>query len=190
MNLIISDKDVSRRRDVGAGVCVGSKRQEGEEEQGQTSRFGACQVCGLPRETMTGTRTGGEEGAPNILVALYVATAGLQGNALGSDEEEITLLVYVLINELQNKVTTERRETERRKEGEVVPRRKWFATDELIRDLTRDLSFFATSSAFADDTAIIENFCRIFRIINACIFEFLMGAEKSQMYYAKNVESA
>ncbi|EFN69243.1 hypothetical protein EAG_13920 [Camponotus floridanus] len=55
---------------------------------------------------MTGTRTGGdgEGGAPNILVALYVATAGLQGNALGSDEEEITLLVYVLINELQNKI--------------------------------------------------------------------------------------
>lgn len=41
---------------------------------------------------------------PNHLVALYVATAGLQGNALGSDEEEITLLVYVLIDVLQNKV--------------------------------------------------------------------------------------
>lgn len=33
-----------------------------------------------------------------------MTTAGLQGNALGSDEEEITLLVYVLIDELQNKV--------------------------------------------------------------------------------------
>ncbi|XP_070163335.1 RNA-binding protein fusilli isoform X1 [Polyergus mexicanus] len=57
---------------------------------------------------MTGTRTGGDGGgegvSSNILVALYVATAGLQGNALGSDEEEITLLVYVLIDELQNKV--------------------------------------------------------------------------------------
>lgn len=42
---------------------------------------------------------------PSHLVALYVATAGLQGNALGSDEEEITLLVYVLIDVLQNKVT-------------------------------------------------------------------------------------
>ncbi|XP_033231129.1 RNA-binding protein fusilli isoform X3 [Belonocnema kinseyi] len=41
---------------------------------------------------------------PTHLVALYVATAGLQGNALGSDEEEITLLVYVLIDALQNKV--------------------------------------------------------------------------------------
>ncbi|XP_071647820.1 RNA-binding protein fusilli-like isoform X1 [Temnothorax longispinosus] len=68
---------------------------------------------------MTGTRTGGTgnggaggsggsggagESSQNILVTLYVATAGLQGNALGSDEEEITLLVYVLIDELQNKV--------------------------------------------------------------------------------------
>ncbi|KAK0171395.1 hypothetical protein PV328_009133 [Microctonus aethiopoides] len=45
----------------------------------------------------------GEKG-PTHLVALYVATAGLQGNALGSDEEEIILLVYVLIDALQNKV--------------------------------------------------------------------------------------
>ncbi|XP_051159802.1 RNA-binding protein fusilli isoform X3 [Leptopilina boulardi] len=41
---------------------------------------------------------------PTHLVALYVTTAGLQGTALGSDEEEITLLVYVLIDALQNKV--------------------------------------------------------------------------------------
>ncbi|XP_012234976.2 RNA-binding protein fusilli isoform X3 [Linepithema humile] len=58
---------------------------------------------------MTGTRTpassgGGGGSSSGPLVALYVATAGLQGNALGSDEEEITLLVYVLIDELQNKV--------------------------------------------------------------------------------------
>ncbi|XP_034949442.1 RNA-binding protein fusilli isoform X2 [Chelonus insularis] len=46
----------------------------------------------------------GEKG-PTHLVALYVATAGLQGNALGSDEEEIILLIYVLIDTLQNKVT-------------------------------------------------------------------------------------
>lgn len=49
-------------------------------------------------QTMGATR------GPTHLVALYVATAGLQGNALGSDEEEITLLVYVLIDVLQNKV--------------------------------------------------------------------------------------
>ena len=41
---------------------------------------------------------------PTHLVALYVATAGLQGNALGTDEEEITYLAYVLIDALQNKV--------------------------------------------------------------------------------------
>jgi epithelial splicing regulatory protein 1/2 len=48
---------------------------------------------------------GGSGGSSNYVVALYVATAGLQGNALGSDEEEITLLVYVLIDVVQNKVT-------------------------------------------------------------------------------------
>lgn len=53
---------------------------------------------------MGGTGGGGGNNSQNILVTLYVATAGLQGNALGSDEEEITLLVYVLIDELQNKV--------------------------------------------------------------------------------------
>ncbi|KAL7298477.1 hypothetical protein TKK_0008261 [Trichogramma kaykai] len=42
---------------------------------------------------------------PTHLVALYVATAGQQGNALGSDEEEITLLSYVLVDALQNKVS-------------------------------------------------------------------------------------
>lgn len=41
---------------------------------------------------------------PSHLVGLYVATAGLQGNALGTDEEEITLLVYVIIDAQQNKV--------------------------------------------------------------------------------------
>lgn len=53
-----------------------------------------------------GGGTGGEGGGGSSthLVVLYVATAGLQGNALGSDEEEITLLVYVLIDVLQNKV--------------------------------------------------------------------------------------
>ncbi|XP_014616855.1 PREDICTED: RNA-binding protein fusilli isoform X1 [Polistes canadensis] len=41
---------------------------------------------------------------PTHLVALYVATAGLQNNSLGSDEGQITLLVYVLLDVLQNKV--------------------------------------------------------------------------------------
>ncbi|XP_039297317.1 RNA-binding protein fusilli isoform X2 [Nilaparvata lugens] len=38
------------------------------------------------------------------LCALYVATAGLQGNALGSDEEEIVLLIYTIIDITRNKV--------------------------------------------------------------------------------------
>lgn len=57
------------------------------------------------RKVNPGTmQTMGATRGPTHLVALYVATAGLQGNALGSDEEEITLLVYVLIDVLQNKV--------------------------------------------------------------------------------------
>lgn len=39
------------------------------------------------------------------LCVLYVATAGQQGNALGSDEEEIVLLIYVIIDMSANKVT-------------------------------------------------------------------------------------
>lgn len=64
-------------------------------------RNGTRQKREVNRDTMqtTGTTRG-----PTHLVALYVATAGLQGNALGSDEEEITLLVYVLIDVQQNKV--------------------------------------------------------------------------------------
>lgn len=54
---------------------------------------------------MAGAAGGAADGSSNYVVALYVTTAGLQGNALGSDEEEITLLVYVLIDVLQNKVT-------------------------------------------------------------------------------------
>ncbi|XP_075227568.1 epithelial splicing regulatory protein fusilli [Lycorma delicatula] len=42
-------------------------------------------------------------GIPHLCV-LYVATAGLQGNALGSDEEEIVLLIYVIIDMNRNKV--------------------------------------------------------------------------------------
>lgn len=49
--------------------------------------------------------TGSTNYSSNYVVALYVATAGLQGNTLGSDEEEITLLVYVLLDVLQNKVS-------------------------------------------------------------------------------------
>ncbi|KOX68206.1 RNA-binding protein fusilli [Melipona quadrifasciata] len=66
-------------------------------------------------------QTTGTTRGPTHLVALYVATAGLQGNALGSDEEEITLLVYVLIDVQQNKVcfhnddsTIQKRERKRR----------------------------------------------------------------------------
>ena len=39
------------------------------------------------------------------LCALYVATAGQQGAGLGSDEEEIVLLIYVIIDVDINKVS-------------------------------------------------------------------------------------
>lgn len=38
------------------------------------------------------------------LCVLHVATAGLQGPALGSDEEEIILLIYVIVDVHHNKV--------------------------------------------------------------------------------------
>jgi len=94
--------------------CVRQKA-EGEEKQrsgridGAVCRGAASCAAPTGNGTMTGTRTPGSGGGgggslSGPLVALYVATAGLQGNALGSDEEEITLLVYILIDELQNKV--------------------------------------------------------------------------------------
>lgn len=39
------------------------------------------------------------------MCAFYVATGGLQGASLGSDEEEIVLLIYVIIDMVQNKVS-------------------------------------------------------------------------------------
>lgn len=41
---------------------------------------------------------------PQYVCVLYLATAGLQGPAMGSDEEEIVLLIYVVIDVPQNKV--------------------------------------------------------------------------------------
>lgn len=41
---------------------------------------------------------------PQHVCVLYLATAGLQGPAMGSDEEEVVLLIYVLIDVQQNKV--------------------------------------------------------------------------------------
>lgn len=43
--------------------------------------------------------------APQYLCCLYLATAGQQGNNLGSDEEEIVLLIYVIIDVAQNEVS-------------------------------------------------------------------------------------
>ena len=41
---------------------------------------------------------------PHHVCVLYVATAGLQGSLMGSDEQEVVLLIYVIVDVLQNKV--------------------------------------------------------------------------------------
>lgn len=41
---------------------------------------------------------------PQHYCVLFVATAGLQGNLLGSDEQEIILLIYVIIDSYVNKI--------------------------------------------------------------------------------------
>ncbi|CAH0550286.1 unnamed protein product [Brassicogethes aeneus] len=41
---------------------------------------------------------------PHHVCVLYVATAGLQGPLMGSDEQEIVLLIYVIVDVIQNKI--------------------------------------------------------------------------------------
>lgn len=41
---------------------------------------------------------------PHHVCILYVTTAGLQGPLMGSDEQEIVLLIYVIVDVIQNKV--------------------------------------------------------------------------------------
>ncbi|XP_044265915.1 RNA-binding protein fusilli isoform X1 [Tribolium madens] len=41
---------------------------------------------------------------PHHVCVLYVATAGLQGSLMGSDEQEIVLLIYVIVDVVQNKI--------------------------------------------------------------------------------------
>lgn len=56
-------------------------------------------------------KSGTVKAAPNMraatpyLCALYVATAGHQGNLLGSDEQEIVLLIYVVVDMTTNTVS-------------------------------------------------------------------------------------
>ncbi|KAJ3636916.1 hypothetical protein MTP99_000417 [Tenebrio molitor] len=45
---------------------------------------------------------------PHHVCVLYVATAGLQGSLMGSDEQEIVLLIYVIVDVVQNKVSAPR----------------------------------------------------------------------------------
>lgn len=43
---------------------------------------------------------------PQHICVVYVATAGLQGPLMGSDEQEIVLLIYVIIDAVQKKVSS------------------------------------------------------------------------------------
>ncbi|EDS33387.1 conserved hypothetical protein [Culex quinquefasciatus] len=45
---------------------------------------------------------------PGHVVSLYVATSGYNGAALGSDEKEVVLLIYVIIDVQTNNVSTTR----------------------------------------------------------------------------------
>ncbi|CAH1987681.1 unnamed protein product [Acanthoscelides obtectus] len=51
---------------------------------------------------------------PHYVCVLYVATAGLQGPLMGSDEQEIVLLIYVIVDVVHNKIDSPR---------SVVPRK-------------------------------------------------------------------
>lgn len=42
---------------------------------------------------------------PQHICVVYGATAGLQGPLMGSDEQEIVLLIYVIIDAVQKKVS-------------------------------------------------------------------------------------
>lgn len=42
---------------------------------------------------------------PGHIVSLYVATGGVGGSALGSDEKEIILMVFVIIDDRTKKVS-------------------------------------------------------------------------------------
>lgn len=43
---------------------------------------------------------------PDHVVSLYVATCGQNGSGLGSDEKEIILLVYIVIDTTTTQVST------------------------------------------------------------------------------------
>lgn len=67
-----------------------------EEEEGLQQLHN---ICNSNIVTNTNMRA-----ATPYLCALYVATAGHQGNLLGSDEQEIVLLIYVVVDMTTNTV--------------------------------------------------------------------------------------
>lgn len=55
---------------------------------------------------------------PEHVVSLYIATCGQNGPGLGSDEKEIILLVYVLLEVSTGQVSCSARSSDCRLEGE------------------------------------------------------------------------
>lgn len=58
----------------------------------------------LQQNTCNSAKVANMRAATPYLCALYVATAGHQGNLLGSDEQEIVLLIYVVVDMTTNTV--------------------------------------------------------------------------------------
>lgn len=58
-----------------------------------------------PQDVCKTTKITNMRAATPYLCALYVATAGHQGNLLGSDEQEIVLLIYVVVDMTTNTVS-------------------------------------------------------------------------------------
>lgn len=69
---------------------------EAEEEGGLLQQQNTCNSNNMVANMRVATP---------YLCALYVATAGHQGNLLGSDEHEIVLLIYVVVDMTTNTVS-------------------------------------------------------------------------------------
>lgn len=57
---------------------------------------------------------------PGHVCSLYLATGGVNGSALGSDEKEIVMLHYTVIDVLMNEVSAALRSTFRSEDSEIA----------------------------------------------------------------------
>ncbi|KOC70032.1 RNA-binding protein fusilli [Habropoda laboriosa] len=125
-------------------------------------------------------QTTGAARGPTHLVALYVATAGLQGNALGSDEEEITLLVYVLIDVLQNKVKLGENKNKCRSRVRELLDGKLMLSDSRIRVTPVSCVRFPCTIQFYE---IYSTFYRSIISIHICCDFFFLSLFLSRIFF-------